>query len=115
MDQAQRYAAASLDDNPIHLDEDTAKRAGLPSVILHGLCTMAFGSKAIVDGLLGGDSSRLRRYAVRFSRPVLLGEQLTTTIWPAGQVDGRDGYTLAVTNRAGEPVISNGWVEIDRA
>jgi len=114
-DQAQRYAAASLDNNPIHLDEETAQRAGLPSVILHGLCTMAFGSKAIVDGLLDGDSSRLRRYAVRFSRPVLLGEQLTTGLWASTPAGDRAGYALAVANRAGEPVISNGWVEIDPA
>ena len=50
-DQSYRYAKASLDDNPIHVDPETAKAAGLPSVILHGLCTMAMSGKSVVDTL----------------------------------------------------------------
>ncbi|MFN2388499.1 MAG: MaoC family dehydratase N-terminal domain-containing protein, partial [Actinomycetota bacterium] len=40
-DQTHRYAEASGDHNPIHIDEATARMAGLPGIILHGMCTMA--------------------------------------------------------------------------
>lgn len=113
MDQPIRYAAASLDDNPIHTDEDVAKRGGLPGVILHGLCTMAFGGTALVDGLLDGDASRLKRYAVRFTKFVLPGETLTTKAWDAGQLpSGRRGYHVQIENQNGEVVAGNGWAEL---
>ena len=50
-DQADRYAPASGDLNPIHIDADVARKAGLPGVILHGLCTMAFAQRDIIDRL----------------------------------------------------------------
>jgi len=113
-DQPRRYAAASLDDNPIHLDEAIAKAAGHPTVILHGLCTMAFASKALVDSLADGDSSKLRRFAIRFTRPVRPGWTLTTRIFDAGATaDGRRAYRVQVVNEEGVRVASNGWAELD--
>lgn len=107
-----RYADASLDRNPIHLDESVAKAAGLPSVILHGLCTMAMATRGVVDELLGGDVSKLRRVAVRFSKPVLPGQRLTTTLHSAGSTDKEHkAYHLETRNQDGDAVISNGWVE----
>lgn len=112
-DQPVRYAVASLDDNPIHLDPDVAQRAGLPGVILHGLCTMAFGSKALVDGLLDGDPTNLRRYAVRFTRPVLPGQTLVTKAWEAGALpEGGTGYHVQIENQDGDVVAANGWAEV---
>ena len=106
-DQADRYAAASLDRNPIHLDDATAKKAGLAGVILHGLCTMAFTSRAVVDSALHGDSSRLTRLSVRFSKPVLPGQTLTVH-----HRAGDGGLHLSVTNDAGDVVASAGWAEL---
>ena len=68
-DQTFRYAEASGDPNPIHVDENIAKMAGLPGIIVHGLCTMAFTSKVAIDRLCAGDPTRLKRLRVRFSRP----------------------------------------------
>ena len=107
-DQPARYAEASGDHNPIHLDPDTAKMAGLPGVILHGMCTMAIASKAAVNGLAGGDPTRVKRVAVRFSRPVLPGQELTTRFWEAG--DG--AYGFETYNPKGSAVIKGGTVEI---
>lgn len=116
MDQPKRYAAASLDDNPIHVDEKVAQAAGHPTVILHGLCTMAFAARGIVDEILGGDPTRLRRFAVRFSRPVLPGWVLTTRIWEAGTTpEGRRALQVETANADGQNVITNGWAEIDPA
>jgi acyl dehydratase len=108
-DQPARYAEASGDHNPIHLDPDTAKMAGLPGVILHGMCTMAIATKAAVNGLAGGDPTRVRRVAVRFSRPVLPGRELTTRLWKTGA----SAYGFETYNSKGSAVIKGGVVEID--
>lgn len=109
-----RYAEASGDHNPIHLDESVAQAAGLPTVILHGLCTLAMAVAGIIDGPLGGDSSRLRRVAVRFSRPVLPGDEITTELFSSeAPAEGRSAYHLVTKNQDGDTVIARGWVEVD--
>ena len=87
-DQTFRYSPASGDPMPIHLDEDVAKSAGLPGIIAHGLCTMAFTSWAVLTEVGDSDVNRLRRFAVRFSKPVLPGADLQTQIWKTGSANG---------------------------
>jgi acyl dehydratase len=111
-DQTYRYAEASGDQNPIHVDENTARMAGLPGIILHGMCTMAMATKGAVNGLAGGDPTRVRRVAVRFSRPVLPGQELTTRFWKEGSGDGTTMYGFETYNPDGRAVIKNASVEI---
>jgi acyl dehydratase len=111
-DQMVRYAEASGDRNPIHLDPAVARRAGLRRPILHGMCTMAIATKAAVNGLAGGDPTRVTRVAVRFSRPVLPGQELTTRLWPETEGEGPDRFGFATLNPDGKAVINNGQVEI---
>lgn len=111
-DQTFRYADASGDRNPIHLDDDIARSVGLPGRIIHGLCTMAFTSWAVVQSVADGDSTRLKRLAVRFSRPVLPGQTITTRIWSAGEVDGRKVYGFETTSDTGDVVIKDGLAEV---
>ncbi len=59
-----RYAGASGDFNPIHVDEEFARQVGLPGRILHGLWTMAQVARAHTEALGGPD--RLERLAVQF-------------------------------------------------
>jgi len=59
-----RYAGASGDFNPIHIDEDFARAVGLPGRILHGLYTMALVARAATDA--GGGPESLRRLKVQF-------------------------------------------------
>lgn len=106
-DQATRYGHASGDRNPIHMDEEAGKRAGLGGVILHGLCTMAFASKAVIDGCLGGDATRLRRFGNRFARPVRPGNTVTTRVWADGE--GRVGFDAVIED--GTVVLKNGVAE----
>ena len=106
-DQPWRYADASGDDNPIHVNPEFAKSVGFPNVILQGLCTMAFAGKAVVDEVLGGNPNRLTRLAVRFSKPVLPEDRLETKIWRAG--DG--AVEFETVNQKGEPVLINGRAE----
>jgi acyl dehydratase len=59
-----RYAGASGDFNPIHIDEEFAKKVGLPGRILHGLWTMAELARAHTEAAGGPD--KLKRLAVQF-------------------------------------------------
>ena len=111
-DQTQRYAEASGDHNPIDLDESVARMAGLPGIILHGMCTMAIAVKGAVDGLAGGDPTRVRRVGVRFSRPVLPGQELTTRFRRAESGGGVETFSFTTHNPEGRAVITNGVVEI---
>lgn len=113
-DQTRRYADASGDHNPIHLDRDTARMAGLPDVILHGMCTMAIATKAAVNGLAGGDPARIRRVGVRLSKPVFLGQELTTKLWKETDGDDVTIYGFETYNPDGVAVVKNGVVEIAR-
>ena len=114
-DQPARYAEASGDNNPIHLDPEAAKNAGFPSVILHGMCTMAFAAKALVENLAGGDPARVRRISVEFARPVFPGQSLVTKAWPlssTGGEDGTDAYGFKTENSRGSAVLKSGRVDI---
>jgi acyl dehydratase len=111
-DQTVRYAEASGDHNPIHVDENIAKMAGLPRTINHGMCTMAIATKAAVNGLADGDPTRIKRVSVRFSKPVFPGEEITTKLWPEGESGGSKVYGFETYNQDGDAVIKNGVVEV---
>ena len=111
-DQTYRYSDASGDTVPIHLDEEFAKSVGLPGIIIHGLCTMAFTSWAAIQNLAAGDPTRLKRLAVRFSKPVLPGEEVTTRFWRSGEHDGVTTFAYETTNPDGDVVIKDGVAEI---
>lgn len=110
-DQTLRYADASGDTNRIHVDEVFAKEMGLPGIIVHGMCTMAFCGQAVISEMAGGDPVLLRRLAVRFSRPVLPGSDLVTAIFAAGESSNRRCFAFEARSR-GEVVIKDGWAEI---
>ena len=117
-DQTFRYAEASGDRNPIHVDENVARMAGLPGIVVHGLCTMAFTSKVMIDRLCGGDPARLKRLRVQFSRPVFPGQSITTKVWAiatdgaGGERAGRHAYAFETYNPEGMAVIRGGIAEI---
>ena len=111
LDQALRYAEASGDRNPIHVDDAAARALGLPGVILHGMCTMALCGRAIVDELAGRDPTRLRRLAVRFYRPVFPGNDLVTTVYEAGSESGRRILAFEASS-GGKVVVRDGRAEI---
>ncbi|MDV6011951.1 MaoC/PaaZ C-terminal domain-containing protein [Haloechinothrix sp. LS1_15] len=110
-DQTFRYSPAAGDPMPIHLDEQVAKDAGLPGIIVHGLCTMAFTSWAVLTELAGSDVGRLRKLAVRFSKPVLPGQEITTRLWRSSRDGDVTSYIYETT--VGETrVITDGLAEI---
>jgi acyl dehydratase len=111
-DQTYRYAQASGDHNPIHIDENTAKMAGLPGIIVHGLCTLAFASKVMIDHLCDRDPCKLKRLRARFSRPVFPGQTITTAVWPRPDRGDLKVYAYETVNPEGKEVIRDGIVEV---
>jgi acyl dehydratase len=106
-----RYAGASGDFNPIHIDPEFAKAVGLPNNILHGLYSMGLVARANT-ALAGGDPRALRRLSVQF-RGMGAPEQ---EIVVSGTVKSVDGETVVVDTvaRQGETeIIKNAEAEIE--
>ena len=104
-----RYAGASGDFNPIHIDEDFAKQVGLPGRILHGLWTMAQVARAQTEAA-GGPQS-LQRLAVQF-RGMGVPE---AEVEVSGEVrEVRDGVALIDTRAVqnGKAIIRNAEAEV---
>jgi acyl dehydratase len=106
-----RYAGASGDFNPIHIDVDFAKQVGLPSNILHGLYTMAQVARANVNAA-GGDPRSLKRLSVQFRGMGLPEQEITVT----GKVkeEREDGRVIVETEAAqgGKRIIRNAEAEL---
>ena len=105
-----RYAGASGDFNPIHVDEEFAKAVGLPGRILHGLWTMAQVARAQTDA--GGGPESLKRLSVQFRGVGLLEQELVVS-GEVSQVteDGR-AIVETVAEQAGNQIVRNAEAEI---
>jgi len=114
-DQTFRYAEASGDRNPIHLDENVARMVGLPGIIVHGLCTMAFVARVMVDALCDRDPTWLKRLRVRFARPGYPGQTINTLVWSDGGDGARRRYAFETYNPDGQAVIRGGIAEVAAA
>jgi acyl dehydratase len=106
-----RYAGASGDFNPIHIDPDFAKQVGLPGNILHGLYSMAQVARANTAAV-GGDPRKLKRLAVQF-RGMGFPEQEITVSGTVSEV--RDGRLVidTVAEQSGNQIIRNAQAELE--
>jgi acyl dehydratase len=93
LEQLRRYAEASGDFNPIHLDDEAARRVGLEGVIAHGMLSMAFLGQFISAQIAGIPDAYLRQVSVRFASMVRLGDTITCLGTVQGRSEaGSDGY-----------------------
>src|ERR1700761_3940593 len=104
-----RYAGASGDFNPIHIDEEFARQVGLPGRILHGLWTMAQGARAHTDAL--GGPEKLRRLSVPFRGMVMLEQKIVVSD-KVREVDGDVALVDSEAVQNGKRIIRNGEAEI---
>jgi acyl dehydratase len=105
-----RYAGASGDFNPIHIDPEFAKAVGLPSTILHGLYSMGLVARANT-ALAGGDPRALKRLSVQF-RGMGMPEQEIVVAGTVKSVDG-DRVVVDTVARQGETeIIKNAEAEV---
>jgi acyl dehydratase len=106
-----RYAGASGDFNPIHIDPEFAKAVGLPSNILHGLYTMAQVARAAVAGA-DGDPRALKRLSVQFRGMGLPEKEISVT----GTVrEVKDGRVIVdtVAEQDGNQIVRNAEAELE--
>jgi len=110
-EQLKEYAAASGDNNPIHLDEKFARDAGFPSVIVHGMISMAFMGDHLLFNF-PSDSYRLGRIKARFRKVTFPGDVLSCEGKIKKTIEG-DGWivALATRNQNGE-VTTDGEAEV---
>lgn len=105
------YAHAALDFNPIHLEEKFAKEAGFPSVIVHGMLSMAYLGDLICLNFPEKDF-RLKKFRTRFRKVTFPGDVLTCegkvkSVSPEGVIT----VTVSAKNQKNE-VTSDGDAEI---
>jgi acyl dehydratase len=105
-DAAARYATASGDHNPIHLDPEVARASGLPGVILHGMCTLAMATSGAITLLTRGDPRAVRALRARFSRPVHPGDVLDCRYFAT---DRPGSFAMAVSV-GGKAVLKDAWL-----
>jgi acyl dehydratase len=106
-----RYAGASGDFNPIHIDPEFAKQVGLPGNILHGLYSMAQLARAGVAAA-GGDPRKLRRLAVEFRGMAFPEREIVVTGSVKARHDGR-AVVETVAEQDGNQIIRNAEAEIE--
>lgn len=100
-EQIAAYAEASGDLNPIHLDDEFARKVGLPGVIAHGMLQMALLAR------VAGEHGRLRRLSCRFAGMVRPGDTVTF------RGEERDGCVhLTALDQDGQPVMTKATAEL---
>lgn len=99
----EKFAEASGDNNPIHLNEEIAKRAGLPGVIVHGMLSASLLSSMVCEWL-GRERSgaRLTSLRYRFRAMVARDESLVLRAEPSGEC----AIEFSAQNARGELVVS---------
>ena len=108
-----RYAGASGDFNPIHIDPEFAKAVGLPGNILHGLYTMAQVARAHT-GAAGGDPRALKRLSVQFRGMGAPEQEILVT---ATVKEEAGGHVVIATEaeQGGNKIIKNAEAELERS
>jgi acyl dehydratase len=104
-----RYAGASGDFNPIHIDEELARAVGLPGRILHGLWTMAQVARAQTEA--AGGPEHLKRLSVQFRGMGVPEQEVLVSGTVREAADGR--VTIdTVAEQAGKQIIRNAEAEL---
>ncbi|KAF9238087.1 MaoC like domain-containing protein [Melanogaster broomeanus] len=107
----------SGDYNPLHIDPKVAKTLGFSDVILHGLSSYGFAARALIQAIANGDARALKVIGVRFTSPVLPGDELETQAWEVGPgPNGTSEITFITKNvTSGKVALGNGVAFIKKA
>jgi acyl dehydratase len=99
-----KYAKASGDFNRIHLDEEFAKTAGLPSVIAHGMLSMGVASAALLQWKI--PKERVKSYSARFKDKVFPGDKLVAEFLAHHRSEDQESFRWRLVKETGEEVLS---------
>ncbi|WP_371227693.1 MaoC family dehydratase [Pseudomonas sp. QE6] len=99
------YCGASGDHNPIHVDIDFAKKAGMPDVFAHGMLSMAYLGRLLTNWV---PQERLRQFSVRFAAITHLGDAITCSgrVLEKDEAAGTVRLEITTRNQAGEIKLS---------
>ncbi|MFS2127743.1 MaoC family dehydratase [Pseudomonas sp. Pseusp97] len=99
------YCGASGDHNPIHVDIDFAKKAGMPDVFAHGMLSMAYLGRLLTNWVA---QERLRSFSVRFAAITQLGDAITCSgrVLEKDEAAGTLRLEITTRNQAGEIKLS---------
>jgi len=89
------YADASGDHNPIHQNEEFAISVGLPSVIAHGMLTMALVGKYVTDW--AGGSVAVKEFSARFIKPVIVPADQKVDLTVSATVSEVEGDRISIS------------------
>jgi acyl dehydratase len=105
-----RYAGASGDFNPIHIDEEFARAVGLPGRILHGLWTMAQVARAQTEA--AGGPAPLKRLSVQF-RGMGMPEQEIIVTGTVRELENGRALIDTVAEQSGKQIIRNAEAQLE--
>jgi acyl dehydratase len=111
-DQTFRYAGASGERSPMHINDEAAKRRGFPRKLSHGLCTLGVVTRGLIDLLADGDPRRVYRIAVRFSAPSFPGEEIQVSAFDIGKTAAGYRSCAFEAYSGGATVLRHGRVEV---
>ncbi|KAK9310148.1 hypothetical protein QLX08_000433 [Tetragonisca angustula] len=108
-DQAALYRLSG-DKNPLHIDPNVAMIAGFKQPILHGLCSLGFAVRHVLQTYANGDPSFFKAVKARFVKPVIPGQSLETNMWQ----EGNRIHFQTSTVEENLPVLTGGYVDLKR-
>lgn len=108
-EQAALYRLGSGDVNPLHIDADFAQMAGFDRPILHGLCSLGFSVRHILQAFANNDAKLFGAVKARFSSPVIPGQTLCTQMWR----EGNRIHFETLVKENGMKAISNAYLDLE--
>ena len=89
------YANASGDQNPIHIDQDFAKKSGLPDVIAHGMLIMSYLGRLLTNAI---PQSQIKNFSVQFSNMTHLNQKVICTgkVLEKNSIDNKEVVTVSL-------------------
>ncbi|XP_033345262.1 peroxisomal multifunctional enzyme type 2 [Bombus vosnesenskii] len=108
-DQAALYRLSG-DRNPLHIDSNVSMMAGFKQPILHGLCSLGFSVRHVLQTYANGDQNLFKAVKTRFVKPVVPGQTLQTNMWQ----EGNRIHFQTSTVEGNLPVLTGGYVDLKR-